>query len=122
MFSQGKMWRDFPYGLLDCQDIRSFSQKYEKFLLPVVLWFGKFTTDEGDEDEHHFVTEKLRELSAEVGKEVRQLLIDNFSELVPFFLPTFVAPENASFIFAKISRADAIHHVSKKITDLLLVF
>jgi hypothetical protein len=87
MFSQGKTWMDFPYGLLDCPDLRSFSRKYEKFLLPVLLWFGKSTS----RNESSFVAEKLKELSAEVGKDGRQLLIDNFSELVAYFLPTFVA-------------------------------
>ena len=105
---------DFPYGLLDCPDLRSFSRKYEKFLLPVLLWFGKSTS----RNESSFVAEKLKELSAEVGKDGRQLLIDNFSELVAYFLPTFVAsvaavdkPSSEQISKARVSRAKAIYEV-----------
>ena len=110
---QEKTWKDFPYQLLGCQDVKNFSEKYEKVLLPVVLWFGKSARNDSN-----FVKEKLTELSNEVGKEGRQTLIDNFSDLVSYFLPTFVAADRNSELVrskSRINRSKAIHQICDQV-------
>ena len=110
-------WRDFPYQLLDCDNAQQFCSKYEGTLLPVVLWCGKPDGDGGG-GEDNFVDEKLSELSKEVGKDVRRLLVDNFAAVVSFFLATFVAAEKNSGIGSKkqkIRRSKAIYEALEKL-------
>jgi hypothetical protein len=110
-------WRDFPFPLLDCQNVRQFCSKYERVLLPVVVWCGK----SNNSDEAAFVNKKLSDISNEVGKDVRGLLVDNFADFVSFFLPTFVAadknPEILSGVSSKkqITRATTVSKILETI-------
>ena len=52
-----------------------------------MLWFGKSSNDS------NLVSEKMTELSNKVGKDVRQVLTENFPDLVAYFLPTYVAAD-----------------------------
>ncbi len=52
-----------------------------------MLWFGKSNNDST------IVSEKTIELSSKVGKDVRQVLTENFADLVAYFLPTYVAAD-----------------------------
>jgi hypothetical protein len=102
--------------LLGCDTLTSFAAKYEKFLLPILLWHGK-----SDRSDSNVVEEKLVELSNNVGKEGRQLLTDNFSDLASYFLPIFVAndknPEILKRICSKkrINRSKQIHGLCDKV-------
>lgn len=112
---QDASWKEFPFQLLDCDDAPSFFSKYEKVLLPVVLWYGK--SENGDESK--FLNEKLLDISAVVQKEVKRLLVENFAELVSFYLPTVVALDKKPEILKnnrsnKFKRAQEIHEFMEK--------
>ena len=82
-----------------------------------MLWYGK--SDRPADSK--IVEEKLIELSNNVGKEGRQLLIDNFSDLASYYLPIFVANDkNAELLKGncskkRIVRAKLIHGLCDKV-------
>ena len=118
LLGRGFSWRDFPHQLLNCENGQQFCARYEEILLPVVLWCGKVDNDAGVGSEDGFVDEKLSELSKEVKKEVRQLLVDNFAAVVSFFLATFVAAEKNPGIGLKkqkVRRSKAIYEKLEKL-------
>ena len=100
--------------MLGCDTLTSFASKYEKCILPILLWYGK--SDRGDSN---VVEQKLIELSNIVGKEGRQLLIDNFSDLASYFLPTFVANDKNPGLLKcskkRIIRSKQIHGLCDKV-------
>lgn len=60
---------------------------------------------------------QLIEFSKLVGKDVKSLIVDNFSEIVPYFLPTVIANDENSELAnqlcnkKKLTRAVQIHEV-----------
>jgi hypothetical protein len=112
---QDKPWQEFPYQLLGAQNVRQFCSTFESVLLPVVLWYGK--SDAAGPD---FVEQKLKELSDESGKEARQLLVDNFSNLMAYSLPTVVADDRKAALLRgvcskkRVERAKGVHEFCER--------
>jgi hypothetical protein len=91
--------------------------RFNNLCLKLCTYFRKGKSETRGSPDTDYVKRQLMEFSGLVEKDVKTLIADNLSEIVPYFLPTVVASdENSELVHQfcnkkKISRASEIHQV-----------
>jgi len=97
----------------------SFKLIFENQQISFLIFVSRNGKSDVDASHNDFVTHQLVEFSRFSGKDLKSHLVDNFSEIVLYFLPTFILSDKNPALAKKlchkkeIDRAAQIHQVNR---------